>query len=146
MIYLITQQDVAPQTAIQTASQLAVELSRPILEKIDPYDLGSFAQDDAFALDYGKRICHPVDQEIRSQRNALYKELVQRYTAHEFVIDHDEARSLGLEVTRPSDELEDLFEKFRFESLRVSDLIGLYLPANQEEGDDHSEENGGAGD
>jgi hypothetical protein len=141
MLYLLHDQGVAPQTAIDTASKLSVELTKPILDKIDPYDLGSFAQDNALAVDYSRRICQPVDSEVQAQRNARFGELVQKYTAHEFVIDHDEAKLLGLAVERPSDELEDLFEAFRVRSFHVTELIGLYLPANGEEQDADNEEN-----
>jgi hypothetical protein len=130
MRYLLGQQGVAPQTAVETASKIAVELTKPIFDKIEPYDLGSFAQDNGLALDYCRRVSDPFDASLASQRGANYKDLVEKYTAHEFFVDTDEAVSLGLNTNRPSEGLEDLFEEFRGLSARfpVEDLVGVFMP------------------
>lgn len=151
MGYLLSEQGVAPQTAVDTANKLAVELTKPILDKIEPYDLGAFAQDNVLAQAYGKRIATPADQDLCTQRNAHIKGLVEHYAAHEFVIDIDEAQQLGLNVERADQDLEVLFQDFReinrslyqFRTLELVGLFGIYPPMEKddEESDGNQEPN-----
>lgn len=92
---------------------MSVELSRPILDKIDPYDLGAFSLDNELAVHYCRRVASPADAAKKTQRGARYNDLVENYPAHEFVIDIDEAKSLGLAVSAPDDALDSLFESVR---------------------------------
>jgi hypothetical protein len=110
MAFLLRQQ-IAPQHALETATKMAVEILHPILGKIDPYDLGAFDLDSSLAKDYCRRICSPADKQKRTQRSADYKALVETYPAHEFGIDREEARVLGLNVCAPSEALDDVFEE-----------------------------------
>lgn len=136
MLYLLGQQGVAPQTAVETASKIAVEMTKPIFDKIEPYDLGAFAQDNGLALAYCQGIAGPNDRAVRSQRNVNFTALVEDYTAHEFFIDLQEARDLGFEVERPDDLLEELFVLYRDMESQfggIRELIGLYYPLSAQE-------------
>jgi len=122
---------IAPQHALETASKLAVEILQPISGKIDPYDLGAFDLDSDLSKDYCRHICNPIEKQKRTQRTANYKALVETYPAHEFVIDREEARVLGLNVCEPSEELDNLFEELRPYLEKVNSYIGL-IKTNEE--------------
>jgi hypothetical protein len=130
MIFLIKHQ-IAPQHALESAGRLAVQLMQPILGKIDPYDLGAFDLDSSLSKDYCRRICNPVDKRKRTQRTANYQSLVEKYPAHEFVIDREEARALGLIVCEPPEILADIFDELRPHLEKVDSFIGL-IPAMKE--------------
>jgi hypothetical protein len=104
---------------------MAVELSKPVLDKIDPYDLGAFSLDNDLSVNYCRRIATPADPDKRTQRNAKYNELVENYPAHEFVIDVDEAKSLGLSVSVPDEQLDELFAGLRPHLGGLHKCIGL---------------------
>jgi hypothetical protein len=123
---------VAPQIALETATELAARLAQPILEKIEPYDLGAFELDSSLANDYCRRICDPADMSKRTQRGADYRSLVEKYPAHEFTIDIAEASSLGLNVCEPSDRLADLFDELREDIDDIHLYVGLVSGEEQE--------------
>ncbi len=125
MYFLVAEQHVAPQTALETASKLAVQLAQPILEKIEPYDLGAFDLDSNLALNYCRRIADPSEVKKQTQRRAKYSELVERYPAHEFAVDISEAQALGLTVSEPNEDLEDLFEELGPLLDQLETYIGL---------------------
>ena len=113
MFYLHRVQRVTPQPALETATKLAVELSNPILENIDPYDLGAFALDSDLAKEYCKRLCSPTVGRSNVQSEVDHTALVEQYPAHEFIIDIDEAMALGLKVEEPTASLDALFDLLR---------------------------------
>jgi hypothetical protein len=121
----LTERGLAPQKALETATRLAQELARPILEKIEPYDLGAFSLDSRLAQTYCREIARPSNTSKKTQRKALYKSLVEYYPAHEYAVDLDEAQSLRFQVSEPTPELDDLFDQLRPILLRVKTYIGL---------------------
>lgn len=136
-IVFLFQRQVAPQLALETASKLAVEVAKPILDKIEPYDLGAFGLDSSLAIDYCRRICEPKESSKQTQSQANYRALVEKYPAHEFVIDTAEAESLGLNVCEPDEELNDLIDELRVHLRSLRSYIG-FVP-QQAEGDDDDE-------
>lgn len=104
---------VAPGPSLEAARELSVQLARPMLEKIEPYDLGAFALDSGLAKDYCRRVCQPAEPHKRTQRMADFRSLVEKYPSHDFVIDRAEAEALGLNVCEPSEALDDLFDELR---------------------------------
>ncbi len=136
IVFLLRQQ-IAPQLALETASKLAVELAKPILDKIEPYDLGAFGLDSSLAIDYCRRICSPKESHKKTQRDANYKTLVEKYPAHEFIIDMAEAETLGLTVCEPDDTLNDLFDELRVHLRSLQSFVG-FVPQQEEE--DHDDE------
>lgn len=126
MIFLL-EHGVTPHLALEAANKFATELTRPVLAQVEPYDLGSFALDSKLATDYCRRICDPADPKKKTQRAADYRALVENYPAHEFIIDAAEARSLGLNVREPSEELSEAFDEVN-RCLRSAHLcVGLVL-------------------
>ncbi len=104
---------IAPQTALETARELAGQLVQPMLGKIDPYDLGAFRLDSQLSLGYCERIANPASLPYQTQREANYSVLVEKYPAHEFIIDLHEAHTLGLNVCEATEQVSDLFDELR---------------------------------
>jgi hypothetical protein len=104
---------VAPKPALEMASSMATHLAQPILNKIDPYDLGAFALDSTLSINYCERVGNPVNQAKKTQRNVPYRDLVEKYPVHEFIIDIEEAKALAFTVSEPTDELDGLFNELR---------------------------------
>lgn len=121
----------APQTALQAARSVSAELVGPILAKIDPYDLGSFALDSDLAVQYCERIGRP-DITKSTQSNVDYAKLVEAYPAHAFVIDRAEAESLDFEVQKADDELEDSFSAAASALDHAAFFIGFVGPTEKE--------------
>lgn len=132
LMEVLVNRGVAPQKALDTASRLAAELVRPILEEIKPYDLGAFSLDSRLALTYCREIARPTDRSKKTQRTALVKSLVEWYPTHEFAIDIAEAESLRFKVSEPTPELDESFDQFRLQVAAVKAYIGLVPPALEE--------------
>jgi hypothetical protein len=99
LMEVLTDRGIAPQKALETSTSIAADLVKPVLEKIDPYDLGAFSLDSKLALSYCKEVARPSDPNKRTQRKAFYKSIVEDYPAHEFAIDFEEAQALKFVVT-----------------------------------------------
>ena len=129
---------VAPETALKTAGSISAQLVSPILDNIEPYDLGSFALDSSLSVQYCRRICKPDAESISAQENVDYERLAEDYPAHEFVIDIMEAASLGFKVEEPNKVLEDHFADAGPELEKAHRYIG-FVPddgVQREGGDD----------
>jgi len=124
MVFL-REHHVAAKPALDTACIFASNVAEALLGKIDPYDLGAFALDSAVSMNYCERIATPPDLAKKTQRNAKFKLLVERYPAHEFVIDREEAATLGFSVSAPSPELDKLFDEAREVLKDTSSYIGM---------------------
>lgn len=116
---------VAPLRALETATQISSQLVQPLLGRIEPYDLGAFALDSELALQYCHRIARPDDPTRQSQRSADYRVLVERYPAHEFAIDREEAGAIGFNIAGASAELDVLFDELRPVLVGVDSYIGM---------------------
>jgi hypothetical protein len=118
---------IAPKPALENANNLAFHLVQPILSKIEPYDLGAFALDSRLSAQYCARIADPANPAKKTQRNADYRSLVDKYPAHEFLVDFEEAKALGFNVSEPGDEIGNIFDEIRTEldNTVTESFIGL---------------------
>jgi hypothetical protein len=116
---------VTHKLALEAAAKVSADLVRPILERIEPFDLGAFALDSRVAIEYCSRIGRPASGAKQSQRNVNPRALVENYPAHEFIIDPEEAESLGFTVSPPAPEIDTLFDTLRKRLPRVRKYIGL---------------------
>lgn len=132
LMEVLMERGITPQKALDTASKLSADLVRPILEEIDPYDLGAFSLDSELAVKYCRLIARPKDVTKKTQRPALYKSLVEDYPAHEFAIELAEAESLRLKVSQPTLEMDELFDQLRLKVAGVKAYIGLVPPSETE--------------
>lgn len=116
---------VTPPTALEAASKLAAELSAPVLGKIDPYDLGAFQLDSRLSAEYCQRVAKPANMKKQTQRGVDDRALVEKYPAHEFNIDAEEAESIGLNVCEPDEEVDDLFDDLRSLLYETTHYVGM---------------------
>lgn len=124
MLFLLDKR-VTHKLALEAAAKVSADLVRPILERIEPFDLGAFALDSRVAIEYCSRIARPGNGAKQAQRNVNPRALVENYPAHEFVIDSEEAESLGFAVSSPAPEIDALFDTLRKRLPRVRKYIGL---------------------
>lgn len=128
LMEVLTDRGIAPQKALETSVEIATNLVKPVLEKIDPYDLGAFSLDNKLAINYCKEVARPPDPNRKTQRKAFYKSLVEDYPVHEFAIDFGEAQAINLAVSQPPVDLEVVFDKFRVIASKIKSYVGL-VPA-----------------
>jgi len=124
MMFLLERQ-VAPHLALETATRFAMQIVHPVLAKVEPYDLGSFARDSDLAVKYCQQISNPSDSRKRTQRDVKYPALVLGYPAHEFIIDTDEAEELGFKLCAATDKLDEAYEELRDKLEGVKTCIGV---------------------
>jgi hypothetical protein len=128
LMEVLTDRGIAPQKALETATAIAVDLVKPVLEKIDPYDLGAFSLDNRLAIEYCKEIARPATPVKSTQRKAFFKSLVEGYPAHEYAIDLIEAQALNFVISEAPEDLEDLFDSFRLRVAKIKTYIGMLPP------------------
>ena len=110
----LLRQGVAPQRALENSIEVATRVARPLLERIEPYDLAALRLDSRLALQYCERVARPTDPSKKTQRDASYQTLVEHFPAHEFAIDIEEARDdLKFNVSEPDEEIENIFDELR---------------------------------
>lgn len=124
MEYLLDH-NVTPARAVEIATKVAIHLVEPILAKIAPYDLGAFALDSRVAREYCSRVSNPTNPAKKTQRGVSPRTLVEKYPAHEFVIDLEEARALGFQVSEPAPGIDTLFDELRPHLPEITKYIGL---------------------
>ena len=126
----LLRQGVAPQRALESSIEIATRVARPLLERIEPYDLAALRLDSRLARLYCERVARPTDTSKQTQRNANYEALVEFFPAHEFAIDIVEARDgLKFNVDEPNDKIELIFDELRAKLTRPEAYIGL-VPAD----------------
>lgn len=122
----LLRQGVAPQRALENSIEVATRVARPLLERIEPYDLAALRLDSRLALQYCERVARPTDPSKKTQRDASYQTLVEHFPAHEFAIDIEEARDdLKFNVSEPDEEIENIFDELRPALERTRACIGL---------------------
>ena len=105
---------IAPQRALESSIEIATRVARPLLERIEPYDLAALRLDSRLARLYCERVARPSDRAKQTQRDADYKSLVEVYPAHEFAIDVVEARDrLKFIILDSDEEVENIFDELR---------------------------------
>ena len=123
----LLRQGVAPQRALESSIEIATRVARPLLERIEPYDLAALRLDSRLARLYCERVARPTDESKQTQRNANYEALVEFFPAHEFAIDIVEARDgLKFNVHEPDDKIESIFDELRPKLSRAEAYIGLF--------------------
>jgi hypothetical protein len=125
---------ITPQRALEFAMKMSTDLAKPILERIEPYDLGAFSLDNTLAITYAKEIARPADTSLKTQRKAYYRSLIEQYPAHEFAIDLTEAQSIKMKAALPDEDVDELFDIFRAKTSAsgLTNYIGLVPPTAEQ--------------
>lgn len=80
------------------SDKFVTSLASPIFGKFDPLDLGAYSQALRLGEEYLKRVISltPHGRNRREGQQALIDDVIWKYPSHSFVIDHTEAKKLGL--------------------------------------------------
>lgn len=113
IVEFLLERKVASELALEKAVDGATRLVQPMLAKIEPCEIGTFALNRGMALEYCRRVVAPADEAKKAQRAVDPGALVEAYPAHEFAIDFEEARALNFVVSEATPEMEDLFDELR---------------------------------
>src|SRR5271157_4537931 len=94
---LLVDRGLSVKQALHEAIPGVVGIMNPLYGHIDPSKLGSYRRMLAEGEEYAKRLLNSVNNE---RVDDLVQQLVWEYPSHNFVIDYDEAESIGIPVKR----------------------------------------------
>ena len=97
-------QSISFDVASRVASTIATGVMAPVYAQIDPQSLGNDLRNLSVATEYGSRLVEYGGNATMETVN----ELVEGYPAHEFIIDHEEAKRLFRVVEPPTEERTNL--------------------------------------
>ena len=79
---------------LRHALRFAVEITHPLFNKIDAIRYSRQSRMLKEAQDYAERLLQPKFE--KEQAEAIARDLVRRYATHDFVIDREESKSIGM--------------------------------------------------
>lgn len=139
LMQLILQRSPATYASgVSMAATVLEPLIKPMYAKVDPVQLGEFDRALTLATEYGRRLMRRSYGTLsEAGRNNILTKLVKGYAAHTFVIDLEEATTLGLNVRAPSQEERKLLNGcstfFSKCELHQHDEIDLHTPTKKDE-------------
>lgn len=96
--FTLEERGMSTKQALQEAMPGVIGMMRPLYGQIEPSKLGSYRRALAEGEEYAKRLLSSwMDNE---EAEELAQKMVWSYPAHDFVIDYEEANSIGLPVSR----------------------------------------------
>lgn len=99
---MLHQYEISIHDGLRDAVPLVSSLMRPIFEQINPIEMGENRRAIAIGEEYAKRM---LAISGNPQRAAIVRKMVWEYPSHNFCIDFDEAKAIGLPVERlPEDQ------------------------------------------
>jgi hypothetical protein len=117
------------------AANVAIGLTAPLYNQIDPNRLGEMQRAMRIAHDYGQRL----NEQTRSLQHGALSRLVAGYPAHGFVIDRKEAATLFTSVQRATSEEREFIKLFWDQMFCEQANIGpIFIRNNQShQGEQH---------
>jgi hypothetical protein len=95
VLALIERSGMSVKEAIHESLPAVTGIIRPLYEKIDPLEVGGHRRELAIGEEYAKRIL----QLVRNPNcDSIVEQLVWKYPSHDFVLDCEECKRLGLPV------------------------------------------------
>jgi hypothetical protein len=95
--HALAERGMSVKQALHEAIAGAVGIMNPLYSHIDPSKVGSYRRALSEGEEYAKRLLESVQHPTAEE---LAEHLVWDYPAHDFVIDYEEARGIGLPVQR----------------------------------------------
>lgn len=118
------------ETILPHTLEYAANVIRPLIENIDAVHYTQMARVLQVAEEYAIRLLSSKHAE-KDTRNIAGR-LVKQYPEHEFVIDFDEAKKIGLKVEKPSPELDAIFDALIPKLNEGLTLLGQFKEINHE--------------
>ena len=137
----LTKRGIAPRHAVQEAKELIEATIGHIYTNVTPFELGSSGR----ALEVMERYCSKILGKSYDEEKikAITQKLVWEYPDHEFFIDAEEARQIGLNVKIANQKEQALLDEFSKMLARTNDNLCLGTLIPEEEGkESNSEEEG----
>jgi hypothetical protein len=122
MILLLGRTGKRVDTLLPHVIKFVTETTRPLYEKIDTVHYTQTARLLRVAEQYAIRLLAPYHPHHRAREIAA--QLIERYPAHEFVIDRDEAAAQGIQVAEPPPEVVMIYAELNKLIRRGLTLIG----------------------
>jgi Serine dehydrogenase proteinase len=94
---MLEQYEISIHEGLRDAVPLVSSLLNPIFEQIDPIEMGGNRRAIAISEEYAKRM---LAISGNPHHNKIVRRMVWEYPSHDFCIDFDEARAIGLPVER----------------------------------------------
>ena len=99
----LIEKNLTQNVAVPFAINFATSLVRPLVDDIDAEKYGELSRELKVGEEYAARLLSPKYEKGEAERIASI--LVSRYPDHDFVIDIEEAKFIGLKVEEPTDEI-----------------------------------------
>ena len=99
----LIEKSLTQDVALPFAINFATSLVKPLVDDIDAEKYGELSRELKVGEEYAARLLSPKYEKGEAER--LANILVSRYPDHSFVIDIEEAKSIGLDVEEPTDEI-----------------------------------------
>lgn len=116
-------------TLLPMSLDYVVKMMRPLLEKIDTVHYSQMSRGLKVGEDYAFRLLAPRYGELRAQNIATT--LVEKYSTHGFVIDHEEARSIGLQTELTNADLETVADEMTSNLVSGITFVGFPEEINE---------------
>lgn len=105
--------------AIKLAASFSGNTSGTLYQQVDPKKLGEYARALEIVERYGITVLTRYMKWDRAKADMLVKKLVKGYPAHDFIIDTDELKLLGLPAENASSQEEEILDELRLELLKT---------------------------
>jgi len=94
-LLILRRSGMSVKESLHEALHFTAEITRPLYEQLDPLEIGEYKRSLAIGEEYGNRL---LAMTKNPYRRSIIEALVSKYPSHGFVIDRNEARSMGLPV------------------------------------------------
>jgi len=94
-LLIIRRSGMGIKEALRESITVTTALMRPLYEQLNPLEIGAYKRALAIGEEYATRLLALTKN---PRRKEIVEALVSKYPSHEFAIDREEARSLGLPV------------------------------------------------
>jgi len=129
MIHLINRTGKRLENLLPKVMSFAVDLTKPLLEKMDPIRYTAASRALKISEEYAVRLLRPhfPRREQSDKAAEIANHLTHRYPEHGFPIEYPEAHALGLHVELLSDKMSRPFDDLGT-TLAAKSYVGLVLP------------------
>lgn len=116
--------------ALSEARQFVSIIMSPLYQQVRPLDLGEYSRILAVGQEYGRRVMsrYSYRNKTEDEVNNILQRIIWAYPSHGFVIDYDEAKELGLNVTLLDEQ--DEADASKLVAL-VEELVGFIGPMSE---------------
>lgn len=117
--------------ALKHSLEFAAKVSLPLFQQFNSEKLGQYGQSLSIGLEYGKRLLMRYGGFTDSEATSIVTKLIWGYPSHDYVLNHQDLKDLGLPVSLPDDKdypnmeeiADSLFHYIRQTKVPIVELI-----------------------